>query len=257
MGKITHFFIDECGDPNFYGKGKKLLVGTEGFQPLLIIGMIKLENRKAIRKQVVEFQEMILADPFFNTIPSVADPKGWFLHAKDDHPEVRIKFFELIRSMEGIEAQIVIGRKHVEIFNRKHNNNPGEFYFDLLQHLLKANLTNGEVEYNLFLAQRQKNNLPQFIAAVEDVLQKRVENDPKINYSCNVVMSSQFPELSIVDYMLWAIQRYILKAEKRFFAAIEKKYPLIYDVYDNKDGSGKGVLYGFENPFDLEKAAKF
>ena len=224
---------------------------------MLMIGMIKLSNRKAIRKQVVDFQKMILGDPFFNSIPSVADPKGWFLHAKDDHPEVRIKFFELIRSMEGVDAQIVIGRKLIEIFNRKHNNNPGEFYYDLLKHLLEQNLMNPEFEYNLFLAQRGKDNLKRFIDAVEDVLVNQSEIGSEINYKCNLVLSRQCPEMSVIDYMLWALQRYILKGKKRFFTAIESKYPWIFDAYDNLDGSVKGVEYGQKTQFSIERASAF
>jgi hypothetical protein len=39
-----YLFIDESGDPAFYASGKKLLVGQPGFKPLLIIGMIKVED---------------------------------------------------------------------------------------------------------------------------------------------------------------------------------------------------------------------
>lgn len=39
--KNCYCFIDECGDPEFYGKGKRLLVGSSGYQPLLIMGMIE------------------------------------------------------------------------------------------------------------------------------------------------------------------------------------------------------------------------
>lgn len=55
--KKIYFFIDESGDPNFYGKGKKLLVGNEGYQPLLLIGMIETENRKLLRKSILEFRK--------------------------------------------------------------------------------------------------------------------------------------------------------------------------------------------------------
>jgi len=41
----AYLFIDESEDPIFYGNRKKLLVGTEGFQPYLIIGMIQGEGR--------------------------------------------------------------------------------------------------------------------------------------------------------------------------------------------------------------------
>ncbi|WP_257669382.1 hypothetical protein [Parapedobacter tibetensis] len=57
-----YYFIDESGDPVFYGHRKKLLVGTDGFQPYLIIGMIETDNRRALRKAVVDFMEMIKAD---------------------------------------------------------------------------------------------------------------------------------------------------------------------------------------------------
>ncbi len=87
----TYFFIDECGDPEFFGKGKSLLVGTKGYQPLLILGMIETTNRKALYKAVNEFSNQILSDTLFKTIPSVSEP-NWFLHAKNDHPEVRAEF---------------------------------------------------------------------------------------------------------------------------------------------------------------------
>ena len=41
-----YFFIDESGDAAFYAKGKKLLIGQEGFQPLLLLGLIVLEDKK-------------------------------------------------------------------------------------------------------------------------------------------------------------------------------------------------------------------
>jgi hypothetical protein len=108
--------------------------------------------------------------------------------------------------------------------------------------------------YHMFLAQRGKDNLTRFTNAVEGVLQKQEEISHEIQYKCNLVLSSQCPEMSIIDYLLWALHRYIIKGEKRFFAAIESKFPWILDAYDFRDGSGKGVLYGLENPFDTEKA---
>lgn len=45
-----YFFIDESGDPDFFGNRKKILIGTEGFQPYLIIGMIETDNRKPCEK---------------------------------------------------------------------------------------------------------------------------------------------------------------------------------------------------------------
>lgn len=83
----TYLFIDESGDPAFYGNRKKLLVGTEGFQPYLIIGMIETNDRKALRHAVINFIESIKTDSLYNSIPSVATTKGWYVHARGNHPE--------------------------------------------------------------------------------------------------------------------------------------------------------------------------
>jgi hypothetical protein len=68
----VYLFIDESGDPVFYGSRKKLLVGATGFQPYLIIGMIETADRKTLRKSVINFMDHIKADNLYNTIPSVA-----------------------------------------------------------------------------------------------------------------------------------------------------------------------------------------
>ena len=77
----------------------------------------------------------------------------------------------------------------------------------------------------------------------------------------NIVLSNQYPELSIVDYLLWALQRYILKGEDRFFMALRDKYNLIIDLYDTEHYKGKEKgntnYYTKQNPFDILKASIF
>ena len=201
-------FIDESGDPSFYGSRKKLLVGTAGFQPYLIIGMIETDNRKALRKAVVDFIEKIKADNLYNSIPSVASNKGWFVHARGDHPEIRAKFFELLRNLEGYKAHIVIAKKELEIFNKKHNNNPTEFYFDVLHHLLNGRLNDPGRHYNIYLSQKGNNSLHRFQEAVTKALAAdNGESNGHINYKLEIIQSKEMPELSIIDYLMWAVQR--------------------------------------------------
>jgi hypothetical protein len=229
-----YIFIDESGDPTFYGSGKKLLVGTEGFQPYLIIGMIETSNRKALRKAVLDFMDDIKSDVMFNSIPSVATTKGWYVHARGDHPEIRLKFFEFLRRLEGFKVHIAIARKDLSIFNRKHNNNPSEFYFDVLRHLLADKMTDNSIHYQLFLSQRGNNSMNRFEEAVTKALkidENKVDLASKINYSLEIVPSDDTPELSIIDYMIWAVQRKLLKAEARFFEALKDKYGTIVELY--------------------------
>ena len=111
-----YLFIDESGDPVFYGKRKKLLVGIDGFK-----------------------------------------------------------------------AHIVIAKKDLTIFNRKHIGNPTEFY------------TKGKIKYGL-----------------------------------EIVPSKEMPELSIVDYLMWAVQRKLLTGESRFFDALQFRYDTILNLYDDE-----------------------
>ena len=229
-----YIFIDESGDPTFYGSGKKLLVGTEGFQPYLIIGMVETTNRKALRKKVVEFMDSIKSDILYNTIPSVNTKKEWYVHARGDHPEVRIKFFELLRQLPDYKAHIVVARKDLSIFNRKHNNNPSEFYFDVLHHLLENKMIDSNTHYKLFLAQRGNNSMNRFNEAVVKALKSdttKLETNQEINYSLEIVPSDNMPELSIIDYLMWAVQRKLLKGETRFFEALKEKYGTILELY--------------------------
>ncbi|QEC53577.1 hypothetical protein EDD80_12013 [Anseongella ginsenosidimutans] len=227
-----YFFIDESGDPLFYGHRKKLLISTEGFQPYLIIGMIETSNRKALRKAVVDFMENIKTDVMYNSIPSVIDKRGWYVHARGDHPEIRAKFFELLRSLDGFKAHLVIAKKELTIFNRKYNNNSTEFYFDVLHHLLNGKLNSMHCHHWLYLSQRGNNNLRHFEKAVNKALEAgKAKNTNSCTYQLELVPSNEMPELSIIDYMIWAVQRKLLKGESRYYDALKHKYEEIIDLY--------------------------
>jgi Protein of unknown function (DUF3800) len=229
----TYLFIDESGDPVFYGNRKKLLVGTDGFQPYLIIGMIETDNRKALRKAVVNFMDSIQADSLYNSIPSIAADKGWFVHARGDHPEIRAKFFELLRNLEGYKAHIVIAKKNLNIFNRKHNNNPTEFYFDVLHHLLNGRLKDTRRYYNLYLSQRGNNSLHRFQEAVTKALAVDKDDTAEgIQYNLEIVQSKEMPELCIIDYLIWAVQRDLIQGESRYFNAMKSKYETVLNLYE-------------------------
>jgi len=230
-----YLFIDESGDPVFYGNRKRLLVGTEGFQPYLIIGMIETADRKALRKAVMGFTEDIRSDLLYNSIPSLNTNKEWFVHARGDHPEIRSKFFELLRQLEGYSAHIVIAKKDLAIFNRKHNNNPAEFYFDVLHHLLNGRFSAPDCHYNLYLSQRGSNSLHRFQAAVEKALAARESSyADNIEYKLEIVPGKEMPEMSVIDYLIWAVQRKLLTGESRYFDALRSKYATVLELYREK-----------------------
>lgn len=238
-----YFFIDESGDPTFYGKHRKLLVGQPGFQPILLIGMISLADKKEIRRAILDFQNRIKTDPLYNTIPSVTNPRGWYLHARGDSPDVRSKFVEFLRDLEGFKTYLVLGRKRLDLFHKKHNGNEKEFYFDLVYHMLKDRLNDEEEFYQIFLSARDRNTQTKLRDAVNKAIERdnlRRRNPKSITFSCEIVQSQDTPELSIIDYLLWALQRYILQKDGSFYKALVHKYNLIIDLYDFENYSTQG-----------------
>jgi len=253
MAQIS-FFIDESGNPNFYAKRKRPLWIEPDFEPVLMLGMVVTHDRRALRKKVLVFQQEILDDALFNSIHSVSQP-NWFLHACKDHSDVRLKFFEMLRKLDDVSCYVVIGRKNPEIFHSKHNGNATEFYFDLLNKLLTRFEYVPEADYGIYLSQRQSNTEKRFSDAVDKMLEKQNIRTEKHRFRCSIVQSKDFPELSVVDYLLWTLKRYLSKEEdKRYFKAMESKFVEIYDVYGNE---GKGQIYNVFNPFDLSKTGVF
>jgi hypothetical protein len=247
-----YIFIDESGSPQFYAKRKRPLWTEPGFVPIICLGMVSTEDRVRLRKQVVDFQNSILGDALFNSIFSVRQP-GWFLHARSDHSDINLKAVEFLRGLEGFRFHAVIGRKIPEVFTKKHNGNATEFYFDLIHKLLELHPLREDINYHLFLSQRQSNTEQRFRQAFEKVLVSG-NSGGKISYQCTVARSRDFPELSVTDYLLWALQRYILQGEKRYFSALEHLYKQILDIYDD---DGRGRLYTLNDRFELGKASPF
>lgn len=245
--------IDESGSPQFYGKSKRPLWIEPHFVPVLIMGMITTDDRENLRKSVQDFQSHVLNDPLFNSIHSVSQP-GWYLHARADHSDINLKMTEFLRQLDGIKFSAVIGRKIPEIFINKHKSNATEFYFDLIHKLLELDHLQSDVSYHLYLSQRQSNTKQRFIEAFKKAIKAKSIESEEIKFSCSVMRSCDCPEMSVTDYLLWALQRYILKGERRYFAALEKHYEKILDVYEN---GGMGKLYDANDPFTIEKASPF
>ena len=123
-----------------------------------ILGMLTLnEPIIEVREKVITLQESIASDPYFLEVPSIKKKKekmGYFLHAKDDVPEVRKMAFEFIKSIN-CHFDVVIGRKDYSIYEKKHNGNQAEFYADMLSHLLHSSM-NGYEKLVLNIAHRSK-----------------------------------------------------------------------------------------------------
>src|SRR5438067_13227935 len=105
----THFFVDEAGDPTFYNKKGRLIVGQGGCSPLLSLGLIETSNPRGMRQAVLDLHAEVLADTYLQKIPSFADTSIAF-HANKDCPEVRYLVYKLLSTLD-FKAQFVVSCK--------------------------------------------------------------------------------------------------------------------------------------------------
>ncbi len=241
-----HRFLDEAGDTTFYGKGKIPLVGTEGVSNYFLLGMLTInEPLETVRQKIIHLQHTIATDPYLLGVPSIWKKKsnaGYFLHAKDDVPEVRKMAFELIKSID-CHFDAVIGRKDYSVYEKKHNGNQAEFYADMLSHLLQGSM-NGYEKLILNIAHRSRCTTH---INLEKGLQKAVaiakHKFPDACNSCKMVFNVQQPTtepiINVADYFLWALQRKIERVEKRYVDFLETQIKSIVKLYTEDDETEK------------------
>lgn len=252
--KLFHRFLDEAGDTTFYGKGKTPILGSEGVSHCFILGMITInEPLDKVRQQVIGLQQSISNDLYFKEILSIQRKKathGYFLHAKDDVPEVRKMVFELLNSLD-CQFEAIVARKIYDLYERKHNGKEAEFYADLLSHLLHDKLAE-HPRLVLNLAERKKCTTHQNLTkGLEKAVASAATKNSGKELNCKVVFNVQQPTneplLNLVDYFCWAIQRVFERGETRYYNFIKDKITLIHDIYDFEK-SKNGEIYGKERP---------
>jgi hypothetical protein len=211
-------FLDEAGDTTFF-----------------ILGMLTLhEPLEIVREKILALQQALIVDPYFDQIPSIRKKEnlsGYFLHAKDDIPEVRKMAFELIKSIDAT-FDVVVEKKDYQIYEKKHNGNQSEFYADMLSRLIH-NMIDNQPKIVLNIAHRSRctthNNLEKGLQkAIIIARNKNIKFNANANVVFNVQQSTGEPIINIAVYYLWAIQRWVERKKDRYVNFLEdkiKSYP--------------------------------
>lgn len=247
-----YFFVDESGDPVFYSRKGENIVGKEGCSEILILGLVRTENPKSLREQMLKLKNEIANDDYLRGIPSLAKTKIAF-HAKDDVPEIREKVFKLIKNLD-FKAELVVGRKKENIFKQRHRGNESVFYNDLVSKLFENKLHVAQENHVYFAVRGSKTKQEPFENAIQvsiNIFENKwgIKNESQINIIPQ--SPSGEPCLQIVDYVNWAVQRAFVKGDMRFYKFIEDKISFLVDIYDY-DKYPKNY-YSKKNNFDITK----
>lgn len=214
----------------------------------MIAGLIETQVPEKMRHAIRALQQEILNDAYYAGIPSLEKTRVAF-HAKDDIPEVRERFFRLIKTFE-FRAQFAFARKTEQVFRDVFQSRPQEFYDHLVSYSFEKVLHRYEHNH-IYIAGRGAS--PRLAPLTKAIDRGRAWFERKCgSVGTTVDMQVQTPGhepcLSVVDYMTWALYRAITRGETRYFDFMKEKVSLVVDLYDNPRR-----WYDRGNPFDIRK----
>lgn len=253
--KSRWYFVDEAGDPTFYSKGKKLILGTEGCSRTFSVGFLKTHDPEQIRSKIADVRLEVLGDRYLRDIPSIQKSLRAF-HAKDDCPEVRKLVFSALDKMD-FTLQVIVGRKIEWLFRTRHNGSQDAFYDDLVTNLFKGQMHLAKTNTIVFARRGSKPRQHALRAAVEKGIQGFKDKHPD-SEATDVVIETGRPAqettLQAVDYGMWAVQRAFERGEMRYFEFLRPKIEMVWDIFDFSKIKERGsVVYDRKrNPFDIK-----
>jgi hypothetical protein len=227
------FFVDESGDSTFFDRHGNVIVGNEGCSKFLLIGYIRTEDPRAVRRALSDLRAELGQDPLYNNIPSFQKTQNAF-HAKDDSPEVRSEVFKVLRTLP-IRAQFIFARKQVRTFRSTFHSKEGAFYDHLVTHLFTRSLHLARKNYICFEKRgsraRQK-PLTDAVRKASEAFEVQYGTGASTSVSVHCQSPVGEPCLQAIDYYLWAVQRVFTKREDRFYKTLEDQIEFVWDLYD-------------------------
>lgn len=246
------FFVDESGDPTFYDRKGNLIVGQEGCSPILVLGFIETQQPESIRQALQRLQSEVVADPYFEGVPSLAKTAVAF-HAKDDLPEIRYRVFKLLAELD-FKAQFVVARKIERVFRNSFHAKESEFYDHLVSQLFKNALHRHQQNFVYFAKRGSRSRQAPLSSAIRRGV-AQFEQQWNTRVTSDVAVQAQMPKgepcLSVIDYMNWAVYRAFTHGEMRYYRQVEQHVSLLVDLYDTENYPQN--WYTRKNPFDIKK----
>lgn len=248
----TFFFVDESGDPTFYDRNGNLIVGQSGCSPILIIGFVETQSPKSLRQAILELQQEIVQDAYFQDIPSIRKTAVAF-HAKDDIREIRYRLFKLLATLD-FSAQFIVARKIERVFRNSFEARETAFYDHLVSQLFERVLHRYR-DNTIYFAKRgsRERQLPLSQAIQRGIrrFEEKWNRQVTSTFDVQAQTPSGEPCLSIIDYMNWAVYRAFTRGEMGYFKTIEEKVSLLVDLYDTTRYPNN--WYHRRNPFHIKK----
>jgi hypothetical protein len=259
-----HSFVDEAGTPTLFGKRREVIVGNEGCSKYFLLGKAAVEDPVQLGRALEALRCDLLADPYFKNVPSMQPSQGKTavaFHAKDDRPEVRYEVFKLLRR-QPVSFYAVVRDKYrvvAEVHERNrvdgsYRFNENELYDDLVTRLFKDHFYHADHFEVAFAKRGNKSRTEALNAAIQEAKQS-FESRFGFRSGASVRITPSTPGetvcLQVVDYYLWALQRFFEQGEDQYLEVIWPQTKLVHDLDDRRENAF-GVCYSPARPLTLE-----
>ncbi len=263
------FYVDESGDLNFFTKKGVMYefdLETCPASRYFTIGFIKIDNSvEEINSAILELKANIINDKILANYFKPKNDNLFYFHAKDDHILIRREVFNVISKLN-FTFQCIVRRKS-EIKKRYDRNkipkhkkqivNEKAIYHDSIAYLFKRNL---HIDENKIVLSKRGSTFNDI--SIKEAINKSQKSFLKQfrleDKNTNIYVSNPHfhTGLQLVDYLLWAVNRYYCSNETHWYEFIKEKVSLIID-YDHPDGNEKyGIFFNRKNEITKEKIAR-
>ncbi len=243
-----HYFVDESGDATLFNSRGRVLVGTQGSSNFFILGVLDVPDPDALTRALSDLRQRLLADPYFNNVPSMQVEQGKTavaFHAKDDAAEVRREVYKLLHDWEGLRFFAVVRDKHkVVAYVRQRNEsdpgyryNPNELYDYMVRRLFRDRLHKDDA-YNIYFATRGRSDRTEALLSAVEASRQNLFRRWGIQGTSAIeirpVAARRHACLQAADYFLWALQRLYEKREIRYLEYLWPAFRLVHDLDDTR-----------------------
>lgn len=264
-GSVTHeYFVDESGDLTLFDATGRIIVGREGVSHTFMVGAAFSEQWAPLCRDLEALRSTLLADKYFRHVPSMqmsAGKTALAFHAKDDVQEVRREVFALLRESDvklfaAFRRKLIIARHRKAFWRRTGVKRDDEEIYEKLVENVFANRLHLATENRITFSRRGTSERAEALS--RSIGNAKAKFDRKWKKGIDrptTIVSAQPHEhggLQVVDYLLWALQRFVEKGESRFFEYLADRYSLIVDEDDVRRRNW-GEYYSSKNPLTPEK----
>jgi hypothetical protein len=262
--ETVYYFVDEAGTPTLFGKRREMIVGNEGCSKYFVLGKAAVNDPVQVSQALETLRRELLADPYFKNVPSMQPSQGKTaigFHAKNDRPEVRYEVFKFLRRQAVSFYAVVRNKNQVvsEVLERNRDDNRYWYNENELYDGLVAKLFDGRFymadRFEVSFAKRGNKSRTEALNAAIDNAKRTFESRFGFAAGATVQIAPSTPKetvcLQVVDYYLWALQRFYEQGENQYLEVIWPQTKLVHDLDDRRENSF-GVCYSPARPLTLE-----